>query len=48
MPDVRVIIASGYADEDPELTAHLPETTRMLQKPYNMVDLVSLVQELLS
>ena len=47
LPGVKAIIASGYADDDEVLALCEKGQTELLQKPYNMADLISLVQEML-
>lgn len=46
--DLPVIIASGYADEAEMQALCSDESTRLLPKPYNMGDLLSLVADMLS
>ena len=46
-PDIGAIIASGYSDDEQLASLAEPGRTLMLNKPYNIQELLSTVEELL-
>ncbi len=47
-PDIRVIFMSGYTDTDPVLRAAIGSETAFLAKPFDVAELLALVEEVLA